>query len=370
VVNVVSGSEPILPYSVEVHHDLMYLDSGPSMLGVVNEASGNERVHTKSFNEGCERCPPVEHKYHNCPKRRASSNHECCGGLGKHLMNCPQGIVRSKEGLTEDARLLGKVNVVLGAEPLLPHSVEVQHNWTESEVYPHSSFTFKPAQPTSVGAKRKEKSGEAESESEEDDEYPSSEDEGEVFIRGALNKKKRGASKEYLTKHREPVVNPLLVEERVNRKETRVLNREACQQRNLAMIKAIMGDVMDKLNTHRHIKHFRTDLHKYIDLNFNHVKDVPETMNARPEIVQEEDQAVPVLPETGTRAPESARPSFVTEANRVPVNPSQTTGVTNIKLDVDPKFDKTNYQTEIVIEIEQKPFRIIADLGATSSGIN
>jgi hypothetical protein len=122
-------------------------------------------------------------------------------------MNCPQEIIRSKEGLPEDARLPGKVNVVLGPEPLLPHSVEVQHNWTESELYPHLSFTFKPAQPTSVGAKRKEKSREAESESEEDDKYSSSEDEGEMFIRGALNKKERGAPKEYLPKHREPVVN-------------------------------------------------------------------------------------------------------------------------------------------------------------------
>jgi hypothetical protein len=136
------------------------------------------------------------------------------------------------------------------------------------------------------------------------------------------------------------------------------------------MIKAIMGDVMDKLNTHRHIKHFRTDLHKYIDLNFNHVKDVPKTMNARLEIVQEEHQAVPVLPEPGTRAAESAHPSFFIGANRVPINPSQPTRVTNNKLDVDPKFDKSNYQAEIMIEIEQKPFRIIADLGATSSDIN
>jgi hypothetical protein len=227
-----------------------------------------------------------------------------------------------------------------------------------------------------VGAKRKEKSREAESESEEDDEYSSSKDEGEVFIRGALNKKKHGAPKEYLPKHREPVVNPLSVEERVKRKETRVLNWEACRQRNLAMIKAIMGEIMEKLNTHLHIKHFRTDLHKYIELNFNHVKDVnrvkdvPETMNARLEIVQEEDQAVPVLPEPGTRAPESARPSFVTEANRVPINPSQPTRVTNIKLDVDPKLNKTKYQTEIMIEIEEKPFRIIAESGATSSSIN
>jgi hypothetical protein len=220
VVNVVSGSEPILPCSVEVHHDLMDLDSGPSTLGLINEASGNfKRAHTKSFNGGCERCLPAGHKYHDCPKRRASLNNECCGGFGKHLMNCPQGIIRSKEGLPEDARLPGKINVVLRAEPLLPHFVKIQHIWTESELYPHSSFTFKPAQPTSAGAKRKEKSGEAE----EDDEYSSSEDEGEVFIRGALNIKKSGASKEYLPKHREPVVNPLSVEERVKQKGTRVI---------------------------------------------------------------------------------------------------------------------------------------------------
>jgi hypothetical protein len=285
---------------------------------------------------------------------------------------CEQKLAQDKERAPEDVRPQGKVNVVLGSEPLLPHSVEVQHNWTDAELYSHSSFTFKPAQPLPVkqGANRKERSKEAESESEEDDEYSSFENEGEVFIWGALNKKKRGTPKEYLPKHREPVVNPLSVEERDKRKETRVLNREASRQRNLAMIKATMGEVMEKLATHRHIKHFRTDLHKYIDLGFHHVKDVPETMNvARLEIVQEEDQSVPVLPDSAARAPESARPSFVSGANRVPLKPSQPAGVTNIKLDVDPKFDKTNYQTEIMIEIEQKPFRIIADSGATSSGI-
>jgi hypothetical protein len=133
------------------------------------------------------------------------------------------------------------------------------------------------------------------------------------------------------------------------------------------MIKAIMGEVMEKLATHRHIKHFRTDLHKYIDQASNHVKDVPNTMNAaRLEIVPDE-QLVPVVPK---RAQESARPAFVSEVNRVPLNPFQPAGVTNIKLDVDPKFEKTNYQTEIIIEIEQKPFRIIANSGATSSGID
>jgi hypothetical protein len=69
---------------------------------------------------------------------------------------------------------------------------------------------------------------------------------------------------------------------------------------------------MEKLATHRHIKHFRTDLHKYIDLSFNHVKDVPETMSAaRLEMSPNMDQEVPVLPETGVQAPASVRPSFI-----------------------------------------------------------
>jgi hypothetical protein len=205
-----------------------------------------------------------------------------------------------------------------------------------------------------------------ESESEEDDEYSSSEDEGEVFIRGALNKRKRGAPKEYLPKHREPVINPPSVEERVKRKETRVMNCEASRQRNLAMIEAIAGEAVEKLATHQHIKHFRTDLHKYIDLSFNHVKDVTETMNsARLEVSLDKDQEVLSIPETRARAVESARPSFVTGPNTIPLNTARRRpeGVTNIKIDVDPKFDKTNYQTEIMIEIEQKPFRIIADSG-------
>jgi hypothetical protein len=273
----------------------------------------------------------------------------------------------------EDARARGGINVVTGSEPILPHSVEVQNSWTDAELYPHSSFTFKPAQPIPAqqGTKRNESAKKVESESEDDDEYFSSEDEGEVFIRGALNKKKRGAPKEYLPKHREPVLNPLSVEERVKRKETRVMNREASRQRNLAMIKAIAGEVVEKLATHRHIKHFRTNLHKYVDLSFNHVKDVPETMNAaRLEISSDKDQEVPRMPETRARAAESARPIFVTGPNTIPLNTVRPEGVTNIKIDVDPKFDKTNYQTEIMIEIEQKPFRIIADSGTTSLGIN
>jgi hypothetical protein len=389
VVNVATGFEPILPHSVEVQPDWSDSTLHPHMEGSFKSALVIEPDQSRTLKGSCARgdrvqespervrdpkakCCEQGHLARDCPIRVGAQRKDCCGGYGNHVMACERRLAQGTERAAKDVRLQGKVNVVLGFEPLLPHSIEVQHKWTDAELYPHSSFTFKPAQPLPVKprAKRKERSKDAESESQEDDEYSSSEDEGEVFIRGALNKKKRGAPKEYLPKHREPVLNPLSVEERVKRKETRVLNREASGQRNLAMIKAIMGEVMEKLATHRHIKHFRTDLHKYIDSGFNHVNDVPETMNAaRLEIVQDE-QLVPVLPDSAARVPESARPTFVSGANRVPLNPSQPAGVTNIKLDVDPKLDKTNYQTEVMIEIEQKPFRIIADSGATLSGIN
>jgi hypothetical protein len=102
-------------------------------------------------------------------------------------MACERKLAQDTERRAKDVCLQSKVNVVLGSEPLLPHSVKVQHNWTDAELYPHSSFTFEPAQslPVKPGTKRKERSKDEESESEEDNEYSSSEDEEEVFIRGA-----------------------------------------------------------------------------------------------------------------------------------------------------------------------------------------
>jgi hypothetical protein len=124
------------------------------------------------------------HLTRDCPTRVGVQKNVCCGGYGKHLTECESKLVQGTGRAVMDVQPRGKVNVVLSSEPLLPHSVEVPHNWTEAEHYPHSSFTFKPAQPLPVnqGAKRKERSKDVESESEEDDEYSSSEDEGKVFI--------------------------------------------------------------------------------------------------------------------------------------------------------------------------------------------
>jgi hypothetical protein len=111
-----------------------------------------------AINGRCERCPPKGHKARDCPNRGNGPKHECCGGYGKHLTGCTQASAQNKERVPEDARTRGGINVVTGSEPILPHSVEVQNNWTDAELYPHSSFTFKPAQPTPAqqGTKRNE----------------------------------------------------------------------------------------------------------------------------------------------------------------------------------------------------------------------
>jgi hypothetical protein len=119
------------------------------------------------------------------------AKNQCCGGYGKHLTGCAQASTQNKERAPEDARPRGEINVVTGSEPLLPHSVKVQNNWTDGELYPHSSFTFKPSQPVPAqqGTKQREGAKEVESESEEDDEYSSSEDEREVCIQGARTRR-------------------------------------------------------------------------------------------------------------------------------------------------------------------------------------
>jgi hypothetical protein len=52
--------------------------------------------------------------------------------------------------------------------------------------------------------------------------YSSSDEEGEVYIRGKMGKKRKVAAREELPRGREPVSNPLTLEERIRRKETRV----------------------------------------------------------------------------------------------------------------------------------------------------
>jgi hypothetical protein len=62
-----------------------------------------------------------------------------------------------------------------------------------------------------------------------------------------------------------PVLHPLTEEEKRKREETRKHNRELQQEQNGGIIRAILKDCTAGLFSHKHISHFRTDLHRHID---------------------------------------------------------------------------------------------------------
>jgi hypothetical protein len=53
--------------------------------------------------------------------------------------------------------------------------------------------------------------------SDDEQAYSSSDEEGEVYIRGKMGKKRKVAAREELPRGREPVSNPLTLEERIRR---------------------------------------------------------------------------------------------------------------------------------------------------------
>jgi hypothetical protein len=81
-------------------------------------------------------------------------------------------------------------------------------------------------------------------------------------------KRRKVAAREKLPRGREPVTNPLTLEERIRRKETRLSNRQQTRKNNLRMIRLLMRGVAEKLHSHRHIKHFKSDLHCYVESLF------------------------------------------------------------------------------------------------------
>jgi hypothetical protein len=273
----------------------------------------------------------------------------------------------------------GQANVfqVIG-DPINPARVEIQSNWREEVLYPPSVCTLKVNVPVHTVPpvararpplkENQKKNPEKESlplpiidafSDDFDDEqaYSSSDEEGEVYIRGKMGKKRKVAAREELPRGREPVSNPLTLEGRIRRKETRVAHRREARAQNLKMIRLLMRGVAEKLHSHRHIKHFRSDLHRYIDFLFDgdcHIEGFSHGLN-------EEHLSVQGLnPSTSGPAP--------VEANSVPpeLGPTEKSvddvlPFANLKIDVDPKGDGTNYQTEIMVEIEKRSYRVIAD---------
>jgi hypothetical protein len=200
-----------------------------------------------------------------------------------------------------------------------------------------------------------------------DDEHAcsSSNEEGEVYIRGKMGKKRKVAAREELPRGCEPVSNPLTLEERICRKETRVQRRRKTRAQNLKMIRLLMRGVAEKLHSHRHIKHFRSDLHRYIDFLF----DEPRHRGFAHGLNKEHLSVQGLNPIASAPVPMETK-SLPSELPPTEKSVEDALPFANLKIDVDPKGDGTNYQTEIMVEIEKRSYRVIADSGATSSGVN
>jgi hypothetical protein len=126
-----------------------------------------------------------------------------------------------------------------------------------------------------------------------------------------------------------------------------------------------MRGMAEKLHSHRHIKHFHSDLHRYIDFLFDEPchKGFSHGLNEEHMSVQglNPSASAPVPMETES-IPSELMPTEKFVEDALPF--------ANLKIDVDPKGDGTNYQTEIMVEIEKRSYRVIADSGATSYGVN
>jgi hypothetical protein len=62
-----------------------------------------------------------------------------------------------------------------------------------------------------------------------------------------------------------PVLHPSTKEEKRKRAETRRHNRELQQEQNGGIIRVLLKDCLPGLVSHKHISHFRTNLHRHID---------------------------------------------------------------------------------------------------------
>jgi hypothetical protein len=124
-----------------------------------------------------------------------------------------------------------------------------------------------------------------------------------------------------------------------------------------------MRGVAEKLQFHRHIKHFRSDLHRYIDFLFDEPrhKGLWHGLN-------EEHLSNPGLNPSASGSASMENKYIPSKAVPTKKPVEDALPFANLKNDVDPKGDGTNYQTKIMVEIEKRSYRFIADLGATSSG--
>jgi hypothetical protein len=104
-----------------------------------------ETAHGKAFNGRCPRCLQRGHRVRDCSNPSAVPRYDCCGWYGQHFPGCANATAQDRERAPNAVRPQGVVNVATGFEPILPHSVEVQPDWSDSTLYPHTKDSFKSA---------------------------------------------------------------------------------------------------------------------------------------------------------------------------------------------------------------------------------
>jgi hypothetical protein len=104
-----------------------------------------ENAQGEAFNGRCPHCLQRGHKVCECPNPSAVPHHDCCVWYGRHFPGCANAPAQDRERAPNAVRPQGVVNVVTGFEPILPHSVEVQPDWNDSTLYPHTERSFEPA---------------------------------------------------------------------------------------------------------------------------------------------------------------------------------------------------------------------------------
>jgi hypothetical protein len=305
------------------------------------------------------RCPLCLQRGHGVSTRSnpaAVPRNDCCGWYGSHHNRCKN----HPQNLAAPGRQQSQAHVLqIIGKPTNSVSVEVQSNWREVLCILRLFCTLEvnvPVQTVPLVARaeppskeNQKKNPEKESlplpiidafsdDSDDEHAYSSSDEEGEVYIRGKMGKKRKVVAREELPCGREPVSNPLTLEERIRRKETRVQRqRETCAQ-NLKIITLLMRGVAEKLHSHRHIKHFRSDLHRYIDFLFAEPRHRGFAHGLNEEHLSVHGlnpiASAPVPMETES-LPSELPPTEKSVEDALPF--------ANLKIDVDPKGDGTNY---------------------------
>ena len=287
----------------------------------------------------CPKCLQTGHGIRQCKNLAAAQMFDCCKFYGRHRFECPNNPDNAKATAPPE----GKVNYFSAS---LEGEAD-QPNLADEELYPVEVEV-----------------GDLECDEElSEEEYSSSEDEtGEVYLGPRASKGRRLEKLPPLP--RQPLHQPLSAEQKAKRNRVRLSNRQEQLRKNTRVISLILKDAGPQLAAHKDYPHFRTDLHRYVDDLFQHERRNPPPAAAPAPLVG---SATPV------QAPVTSEPE--PPAKRARTGAMAPAAAMHLKVDIDPGVDRTNYQTEVTLQVDDAQkrshrVRAIVDSGATSSGIN